>query len=33
MSNVDNGIVIDGTEIKESDMTQKQIYLTNQCKD
>ena len=33
MSNVDNGIFIDGTEIKESDMTQKQIYLTNQCKD
>ena len=33
MSNVDNSIVVDGTEIKESDMTQKQIYLTNQCKD
>ena len=33
MSNVDNSVTIDGQEVKESEMTPKQKYLADQCRD
>ena len=33
MSNVDNSVTIDGQEVKESEMTSKQKYLADQCRD
>jgi len=29
----ENTIIIDGNELKESDLTDQQKYLTNQCRD
>jgi len=33
MSNVDKSVTIDGQEVKESEMTPKQKYLSDQCRD